>query len=312
VRWKLYSGPNEVTIEAPGSAATTVTVSQPGLYLFELSAADGMHAVAYDAVAISVMPPVRMANISTRAAIGVAENVSIGGFIVQGANPKDVLIRAIGPSLSQFGVSGALVDPTLELHDASGNLLLFNDNWKDSQEQAISETGLAPRDGRESAIRITLDPGSYTAIVAGKGNTSGIGLTEIYEVQQSGSRLPNISTRGSVGTSDAVMIGGLIVTGTAPATILFRAIGPSLAGAGIANPLLDPTIDLFDAQGAPIASNDDWKGAQEVAIASTNLAPPNESEAALLIDLNPGSYTAVVRGANSTTGIALIEAYHLP
>lgn len=312
VQWKLYSGPNDVAIEDSGSAETSVTLTQSGAYLLELSADDGVHAVTYDVVAISVMPPVRMANISTRAAIGVAENVSIGGFIVQGADPKEVLIRAIGPSLAEFGVSGALVDPTLELHDASGNLLLLNDNWKDSQEQAISDTGLAPRDDRESAIRITLDPGSYTAIVAGKGNTSGIGLTEIYEVQQSGSRLLNISTRGSVGTGDAVMIGGLIVTGTAPATILFRAIGPSLAGAGIANPLLDPTLDLFDDHGSLIATNDDWKDTQEAAIAATNLAPPNESEAALLLDLNPGSYTAVVRGANNTTGVALIEAYQLP
>jgi len=312
VQWKPYSGPNDAVIENPGSAETSVTFSQAGAYVLELSAADGVHTVAYDAVAISVMPPVRMANISTRAAVGVAENVSIGGFIVQGADPKEVLIRAIGPSLSHLGVSGALADPTLELHDASGNLLLMNDNWKDSQEQTISDTGLAPSDDRESAIKITLDPGSYTAIAAGKGSTSGVGLTEIYEVQQSGSRLLNISTRGSVGTGDAVMIGGLIVTGTGPATILFRAMGPSLAGAGIANPLLDPTLDLFDAQGSPIASNDDWNDTQEAVITATSLAPPNDSEAALLLDLNPGSYTAVVRGANNTTGIALIEAYHLP
>ncbi len=312
VQWKLYSGPNDIAIEDSSSAETSATFMQPGSYLLELNAEDGVHSVAYDVVAISVMPPARMANISTRAAIGVTENVSIGGFIVQGADPKEVLIRAIGPSLAESHVLGALADPTLELHDASGNVLLLNDNWKDSQEQAISETGLAPGDARESAIRATLAPGGYTAVVAGKNNTAGVGLTEIYEVQQSGSRILNISTRGSVGTGEAVMIGGLIVTGTTPATILFRAIGPSLASAGIANPLIDPNLDLFDAQGAPIASNDDWKDAQEVAIAATRLAPPNDSEAALLVDLTPGSYTAVVRGANSTTGIALIEAYHLP
>ena len=312
VQWRLYSGPNDVAIEDSKSAETSANFTQAGSYLLELSASDGVHAVAYDALAISVMPPVRMANISTRAAVGVAENVSIGGFIVQGADPKEVLIRAVGPSLSELGVAGALADPVLELHDASGNVLRLNDNWKESQEEAISETGLAPGDERESAIRTTLDPGSYTAIVAGKGDTTGIGLTEIYEVQQSGSRLLNISTRGSVGTGDAVMIGGLIVTGTAPATILFRAIGPSLAGAGIANPLLDPTLDLFDAQGSQMATDDNWKDAQEVTIEATNLVPPNELEAALLLDLSPGSYTAVVRGANTTSGVALIEAYHLP
>ena len=312
VQWKLYSGPNEVVFGSMDSADTSVSFTQAGSYVFELSASDGVHAVAYDAVAISVMPPVRMANISTRAAVGVAENVSIGGFIVQGTDPKEVLIRAIGPSLSELGVPGALADPVLELHDASGNVLLRNDNWKESQEQAITDTGLAPGNDRESAIRTTLNPGSYTAVVAGKNNTSGIGLTEIYEVQQSGSRLLNISTRGSVGTGDGVMIGGLIVTGTTPATILFRAIGPSLAGAGITNPLLDPTLDLFDAEGSQLATNDNWKDIQEIAIEATSLAPPNESEAALLIDLNPGSYTAVLRGANATRGVALIEAYHLP
>ena len=312
VQWKLYSGPNEVVFGSTDSADTSVSFTQPGAYVFELSASDGLHAVAYDAVAISVMPPVRMANISTRAAVSVAENVSIGGFIVQGTDPKEVLIRAIGPYLSELGVPGALADPVLELHDASGNVLLLNDNWRESQEQAIRDTGLAPGNDRESAIRTTLDPGSYTAVVAGKNNTSGIGLTEIYEVQQSGSRLLNISTRGSVGTGDAVMIGGLIVTGTTPATILFRAIGPSLAGAGITNPLLDPTLDLFDAEGSQLATNDDWKDTQEIAIEATSLGPPNESEAALLIDLNPGSYTAVVRGANASSGVALIEAYHLP
>ncbi|MBA3543792.1 MAG: hypothetical protein H0T83_05055 [Chthoniobacterales bacterium] len=312
VQWKSYSGPNDAAIEEPGSAETSVNFTQPGSYLMELSAADGVHAVACDAVVISVMPPVRLANISTRAAVGVTENVVIGGFIVTGTEPKEVLIRAIGPSLSPLGVSGALLDPTLELHDSSGAVLLRNDDWKESQEQAISDTGLAPPDDRESAIRATLDPGTYTAIVAGRDNTAGVGLVEIYEVQQSGSRLLNISTRGSVGTGDAVMIGGLIVTGTAPATILFRALGPSLAPAGIANPLLDPTLDLFDADGAQIAADDNWKETQEDAIAATNLAPPDESEAALLLALNPGRYTAVVRGANNTTGIALIEAYHLP
>ena len=312
VQWKLYSGPNEVALSSPGSANTSAGFIQPGSYVFELSADDGVHAVAYDAVVVSVMPQARMANLSTRTAVGLNEAVSIGGFIVQGDGPKEILIRAIGPSLTDLGVSGALADPTLELHDADGKLLQSNDDWKETQEQEISETALAPNDDRESAILATLDPGSYTAIVAGRNDAVGIGLTEIYDVEQSGGRLLNISTRGLVGLDDGVMIGGVIITGVDPATILFRAIGPSLADAGIQNPLLDPTLDLFDAQGTSLAMDDNWKEAEQSVIEATGLEPSNELEAAVLVDLNPGSYTAVVRGAGGTTGVALIEVYHLP
>ena len=258
------------------------------------------------------MPQARMANLSTRAAVGLNENVSIGGFIVQGDGPKEILIRAIGPSLTDLGVSGALADPTLELHDADGKLLLSNDDWKETQEQEISETALAPNDDRESAILATLDPGSYTAIVAGRSNAVGIGLTEIYDMQQSGGRLMNISTRGLVGLDDGVMIGGVIITGVDPATILFRAIGPSLAGAGIQNPLLDPTLDLFDAQGTSLATDDNWKEAEQGDIEATGSGAIQRAGGRRLVDLNPGSYTAVVRGAGGTTGVALIEVYHLP
>ncbi len=312
VQWKPYSGPNEVILGSPSSTDTSVSFTQPGSYVFELSADDGLHAVAYDAVVVSVMPQARMANLSTRAAVGADENVSIGGFIVQGDAPKEILIKAIGPSLADLGVPGALADPTLELHDAGGNLLFSNDDWKETQQQEISETALAPSADRESAILATLDPGSYTAVVAGRNNTSGIGLTEIYDVQQSGGRLMNISTRGLVGLDDGVMIGGVIITGVDPATILFRALGPSLAGAGIHNPLLDPTLDLFDAQGTSLATDDNWKDANQLSIEATGLAPSSELEAALLVELNPGSYTAIVRGAGNTTGVALIEVYHLP
>ena len=312
VQWKLYSGPNGVVLDSPSSTDTSASFTQPGSYVFELSADDSVHSVAYDAVVVSVMPQARMANLSTRAAVGTNENVSIGGFIVQGDAPKEILIRAIGPSLTDLGVPGALADPTLELHDAGGNLLLSNDNWKETQQQEISETTLAPSADRESAILATLDPGSYTAIVAGRNNTGGIGLTEIYDVQQSGGRLMNISTRGLVGLDDGVMIGGVIITGIDPATILFRALGPSLADAGVQNPLLDPTLDLFDAQGTSLATNDNWKDAEQGSIEATGLAPSSELEAVLLVDLNPGSYTAVVHGAGSTTGVALIEVYHLP
>ena len=312
IQWKLYSGPASVAFGNPNSGNTTVTFSQPGLYTLELSADDGVHAVAYDAIVMKVMPQARMANISTRAAVGIGENVSIGGFIIQGSAPKQILIRALGPSLSNAGVQGALVDPTIELRDSAGNLLLVNDNWKDTQEQEIQNTGFAPSDDRESAILTSLVPGSYTAIVSGSNNTGGIGLIEVYEMAHAGARLMNISTRAFVGTGNNVMIGGLILTGTDPATILFRATGPSLTSAGIQNPLADPTLDLFNAQGTKIGNDNNWKDSQQSAIQATGLAPSNDLESALLVDLNAGNYTAIVSGVNNTTGVALIEAYNLP
>jgi len=312
IQWKLYAGPASVVFGNPNSGNTAVNFSQPGSYMLELSADDGVHAVAYDAIVITVMPQARMANISTRAAVGVGENVSIGGFIIQGSAPKQILIRALGPSLSSAGVPGVLADPTIQLLDSHGVLLLGNDNWKETQQQEILNTGLAPSDDRESAILTSLAPGNYTAIVSGKNNTGGIGLIEVYEMGQAGSRLMNISTRGFVGTGNNVMIGGLILTGTDPATIVFRAIGPSLAGAGIQTPLVDPTLDLFNSQGTKIANDNNWKDSQQSAIQATGLAPSDDHEAALLVDLNPGNYTAIVSGVNNTTGVALIEAYHLP
>jgi hypothetical protein len=171
---------------------------------------------------------------------------------------------------------------------------------------------LAPGDDRESAILASFAPGNYTAIVTGENNAGGIGLIEVYEMQQSGARLMNISTRGFVGTGDSVMIAGLILNGTDPATIIFRAIGPSLAGAGIQNPLADPTIDLFNAQGAKIATDNNWKDSQQAAIQASGFAPSNDLESALLVDLAPGNYTAIVSGVNNSTGVALVEAYHLP
>jgi hypothetical protein len=311
VQWKLYSGPNECTFADSNNAETEASLPQAGLYVLELSADDGVHAVAYDALVISVAGDERLANISTRASIGLTENVSIGGFIIQGNAPATVLIRAIGPSLANLGVGGALADPTLELHDSRGNIVASNDNWQDAQAEIIAGTGLAPNDQHEAAIWITLDPGSYTAVVAGRSATTGVALTEVYELGQSDTRLANISTRGFVGTDNQVMIGGVIIDGVDPASVVVRALGPSLAQSGIQSPLLDPALELFDSQGMEIATNDNWRTADHSEIELTTLAPPNELEPALFASLLPGSYTAIVRGNDGGTGVALIEVYNL-
>jgi hypothetical protein len=312
IQWRLYSGPAAVAFADPNHASTTASFTQAGVYTLLLSASDGVHTVAYDVLVVHVTGRASMANISTRVDVRSGQSVSIGGFIITEPAAKNVIVRAIGPSLAAAGVQGSLADPTLELRDSSGNLLQANDNWKDSQEQAIRDTTLAPSNDLESAIVASLQPGAYTAIVSGKNSTTGIGLVEIYDLQRApSSKLANISTRGSVGTVENVMIGGLILLGPDPARILFRAIGPSLAAAGIQTALADPQLDLFDAQGTRIGTNNNWRDSQQAAIQGTGAAPGDEAESAILVDLNPGSYTAVVSGVNGGTGTALIEAYYL-
>lgn len=249
----------------------------------------------------------RLANLSTRGSIGIGDSVMIGGFIIQGTQSKKVILRAIGPSLAQYGIAGALEDPVLELHGPTG-LLTLNDDWRDSQQGEIEATGLAPVHSREAAIVRTLAPGAYTAIVRGSGNTTGIALVEIYDLDPASSKLANISTRCFVKTAEEIMIAGLILVGQNPLKVIVRAIGPSLPLSGR---LGNPTLELRNGNGALIAANDNWRSNQEVEILATNIPPSNDLESAIVRDLTPGNYTAIVRGVNSATGIAVVEAYAL-
>ena len=264
----------------------------------------------------SVVHTSRQLNISTRETVGTGDDVLIGGFIVSGTTPKQVILRAIGPSLAAFGLTGLLQDPTLEVHDASGATIFMNDNWRDTQEAAIEATGIPPNDDRESAIVATLDPGAYTAIVQGINNTTGTALVEAYDLDALPvSRFGNISTRGLVGTLTNVLIGGLIVSSeeSAQANVILRALGPSLGNAGVAGALLqDPTLELHDSNGALVAQNDNWRDTQGGIISSTGLAPSDDHEAAIFATLPAGAYTAVVQGQNATTGVGLVEAYNIP
>ncbi len=252
------------------------------------------------------------ANISTRGMAGTGENVLIGGFIVTGSDSKKVLVRAIGPSLTSFGISGVLADPTVTVYDSNHAIIATNDNWKSNQQAEIQATGLAPQNDLESAVIVTLSPGSYTAIVSGNSGGIGIALAEVYDLDPAAnSTLYNVSTRGFVGTGDNVLIGGLIINSGEPPVVVLRAIGPSLSTAGIANPLQDPVIQLFDGNGALIAQNDNWHDATPTAIKATLLPPTDDREAVIVASLDPGKYTAIVSGKNSTTGVALVEAYRL-
>ncbi len=248
-------------------------------------------------------------NISTRSAVQTNENVLIGGFIVTGNAPKTVLIRGMGPSLGGAGLGQPLADPTLELHSATA-LLASNDNWKDTQRDAIQNTGIPPGSDLESAIVAQLDPGAYTAILAGKNAGTGVGLVEVYDLNPTpDSRLANISTRSVVGTGTDVMIGGFILTNTT--RVLVRALGPSLTKAGVSNPLANPCLELHAQDGTMIASDDDWKETQQSAIEAIGIPPTNDKESAILQALPPGNYTAVVRGVDNAVGTALVEVYGL-
>jgi hypothetical protein len=246
--------------------------------------------------------------------VGIGENVLIGGFIVVGTDPKKVIIRAIGPSLADMDVPDALADPILELHMSDGSVIT-NDNWRDTQEQEIIDSTVPPSNNLESAIITTLQASvtgvGYTAIVRGKNNGTGVGLVEVFDLDQAAdSQLANISTRGFVDIDDNVMIGGFIVGGTSSTTVLIRAIGPSLPD-DVANPLLDPTLELYDVNAVQLAFNDNWKDSQQAEIEATTIPPTDDHEAAIVSDLNPGNYTAVVRGKNNTTGVGLMEVYNL-
>ena len=255
----------------------------------------------------------KLANISTRVTAGAAENGMIGGFIITGDTPKKVVVRALGPSLVQSGISGALSDPFLELHDATGAVIAGNDNWKETQQSEIEQTGIAPTDQRESAIVRTLNPGAYTAVTHSADGGSGVGLVEVYDLSgDSSSQLANISTRGAVTSANDVMIGGFIVGGTSGETrVLVRAIAPSLMTSGVGNTLSDPTLELRDVNGALIAMNDNWLDGDKSEVAETGVAPSDDRESAVITSLPSGAYTALVRDVNSSSGIALVEVYNL-
>jgi hypothetical protein len=279
---------------------------------------NSVHTLTVGSSAFTTVPPPGAAlNISTRLPVGTGQDMLIGGFIIQGPIAKTVIVRAIGPSLP---LTGALQDPVLELHDGTSAIIASNDNWRSTQIGGLLTSGqsidiqasaLAPVNDAEAALIATLSPGAYTAVVHGANNSTGIAVVEAYDLDaDKTSKLANISTRGFVQTGDNVMIGGFILGGgTGASSVVIRGIGPSLSAFGITNPLLDPMLELHDANGAIIDSNDDWRTNQAV-IQSTGLQPTNDAESALLLS-NPaaGAYTAILRGKNSGTGVGVVEVY---
>ena len=253
----------------------------------------------------------QLANISTRMKVGLGEDVLIGGFIITGSEPKRLILRAVGPSLGAAGVGGAMEDPMLDLYDGDGSPVRSNDDWQDSDQAGeIAATGVAPSSDRESAMVVTLQPGSYTAVVRGWEQTEGVGLIEAYVLDAGSARLVNLSTRGRIGVGEEALIGGLIVTGSNGKRVVIRALGPSLGS--VAGKLADPTLELRDGAGNLVAENNNWEaGPQRDEIISTGVPPPDGLESAVVAALAPGNYTAVVRGVNDGTGVGLVEVFDL-
>ena len=254
-----------------------------------------------------------LVNLSTRGIVQTGENVLIGGFIVPGLAPKKVLIRAIGPSLANFGVNGTLSDPTLTLFNGASAQIGFNDDWMSSADkQAIIDTTIPPSNDKESAIIATLAPGNYTAKVAGSGSATGVALVELYDLDSfSSSTLANIATRGRINQGENVLIAGYIVGGYKAQNVVIRAIGPSLTHFGVAGAITDPFLELRNGQGTIVASNNDWQDTQKQALIDTTIPPSDPKESAIVIDLTPGNYTAVVSGIGGTTGVGLAEVYNI-
>jgi arylsulfate sulfotransferase len=258
----------------------------------------------------------RVQNLSTRGLVSTGDNVLINGFIVNGTDPKTVVIRALGPSLSSFGLSSVLADPVLTVHNSSGAVIATNDNWQtDIGATFIEQNGLAPSNSSESAALVAdLAPGAYTVVVTGKNITHGISLAEVYEIYGPGlnSKLTNVSGRSFVGVDDNVLISGFIVGDLDSATVVVRALGPSLGSFGVSQPLSDPALTIYDSKGSVIATNDNWQDDNHADLVQQNgLAPPHPLEAAMVLHLPAGNYTAIIRGGNAATGNALVEVYHL-
>lgn len=264
---------------------------------------------------IAVQRTPTLVNISTRLNVLTGDNVLDAGFILLGQGSKTLLVRGLGPSLGGSDVSGTLADPIIEVHSGATNTIIAsNDNWKNNQRTEIEATGIPPTNDNEAALIVTLQAGAYTVVERGKQGGTGVGLVELYDLGVGfGPELANISTRGLVGTADNVMIAGFIVVSSTggSGSVIVRGIGPSLGGSNVADPLLDPTLELHDSNGTLLAFNDNWKSNQQAEIEATGIPPTDDAESAIVMTLAPGAYTAVESGKNGTTGVGLVEVYNL-
>jgi uncharacterized delta-60 repeat protein len=311
-----------------GSGWTLTNLNLPFDQNFYLRGRGFYHADGSESITESVrnafLPRSLVGNVSTRLPVGTGDNALIQGFIVQGplGSTKKIMVRALGPFLARFGITDALANPTLEIRDGNNAIVATNNDWKNThiggivigdQSGEIATSGLAPSDDLESAIIANLLPGNYTAVVGGVGDTTGTGIVDAYDMSPgSEARLANIATRGFIQSGDKLMIAGFIIQ-NASVRAAIRAIGPSLTQFGITNALPDTTLQLRDQNGAILLENDNWKSnpAQKQELENNGLQPGHDLEAALIMTIPPGQYTAQVRGKGDASGIGVVEVYFL-
>ena len=308
-----------------GNSATLTATADPGSVFagWSGSGCEGIHTCTLVAGSSSVTatfdvgtPTPRPVNVSTRGRVETGFGVMIGGFVINGVTEKTIVVRAIGPSLQNHGIADALENPTLQLVRVSDNAVIAStDDWGSGADAArLRAVGLQPGHSLESAVIVTIPagPGAYTAIVSGVNGGVGVGLVEVFEVDDPGIPIINLSTRGTVQAGAGVMIGGFVIL-DGMQTVVIRAIGPSLANFGVAGALANPTMQLVRINdNSVVATNDDWGSAPNASqIMALSFAPSNPLESAILVTLGPGAYTAVVSGAGGTTGVGLVEIYRV-
>jgi PKD repeat protein len=299
-------GSPDVTQASP---AISHVYKHGGQFFATLTVTDSHGLQSANVASAEIKVAAQLLNLSTRLQVQTGDRALIGGFIIRGSEQKKVVLRGLGPSLN---VPGKLEDPVIQVFNSSNVNIGGNDDWKTDQ-QNVESTGLAPSNDRESALVITLDPGTYTVVMRGKDNGTGIGLVEVYDVGlAANARLANVSSRGFIGINDNILIGGFFAgPQTAAVTgVVLRAIGPSLAAFNVPQPMQDPTLEVHNGDGDIVASNDDWQSDQKSDIEAVGLAPSDSRESAILLrNFEPGPYTAIVRGKNNTTGVGLVEIY---
>jgi hypothetical protein len=252
----------------------------------------------------------RLKNLATRGFVGTGDNVLIGGLVISGTENKTVIIRAKGPALVTAGLLNTLSDPQMTLLSGA-TVIDSNDDYQDHANVAQIPTDLIPTDSRESVIVTTLAPGAYTAIVNGVNDEEGIGIVEVFELEDTGeTRVINIATRGFIGTGDNVLIGGLIITGTGTKKLVIRAKGPSLSAQGVSGTIANPQMFLFLGPDV-IDNNDDWQSHARAAEVPDNLQPDDALESVIFTELSPGAYTVIVQGVDGGTGIGIVEVFEI-
>jgi len=276
----------------------------------------------------------RLSNISARAVSGTGDSVLTLGFVIGPGPDKQVLIRAIGPTLLGFGVSGALADPMLTINGAKG-IVATNDNWatpvgagaatQAALTSAFTSVGAfaLSATSKDSAVLVTLPPGNYTAQVAGAGNTTGIALAEVYEIGSTGAKLLNTSTRLTISAASVPIIGMVVAPGTGTRKLLVRTAGPALGAFGLPGTLDDPSLIITDSKNVILARNDNWGTPSDTRAADGILLknafesvgafafPAGSKDAAIIADLAPGNYGIQASGTAGTSGISIIEVYDL-